>query len=97
MDHRPTDWSPNDVNRRTVLAAALLMGIGGLVGAAGLLTACGAVIGACRRWYRRVDLTPNELARLKWDQAKAAAGAGAGAWRDTESKTYVPRSARGTS
>jgi len=28
-----------------------------------------------------VDLSANELARLKWEQAKAAAGVGAGAWR----------------
>jgi hypothetical protein len=97
MDHRPTDWSLNDVNRRTVLTAALLVGVGSIVGATGLLIACGTVVGACRRWYRRVDLPPNELARLKWQQARAAAGAGAGAWRDTESKMYVPRSVRATS
>ena len=88
MDNRPTDLSLSDVNRKTVLTAALLMGVGGLIGAAGLLVACGTVVGACRRWFRRVDLTPNELARLKWEQAKAAAGASAGAWRDTESTMY---------
>jgi hypothetical protein len=97
MDDHPTDWSLNDVNRKTVLTAALLMGVGGLVGAAGLLVGCGAVVGACRRWYRRADMAPHELARLKWEQAKAAAGAGAGAWRDTESRMYVPRSGQPTS
>jgi hypothetical protein len=97
MDDHPTDWSMNDVNRKTVLAAALLMAVGGLVGVAGLLVFSGAVVGACRRWYGRVDLAPNELAKLKWEQAKAAAGASAGAWRDTESKMYVPRSGRATS
>lgn len=97
MDDRPTDWSLDDVNRRTALAAALLMAVGGLVGAAGLVVGCGAVIAACRRWYRRVDLPPHELAKLKWEQTKAAAGASAGAWRDTESKMYVPRGLRTTS
>lgn len=97
MDGHPTDWSLNDVNRKTVLTAALLVGVGGLVGAAGLFVACGAVVGACRRWYRRVDLAPDELAKLKWEQAKAAAGAGAGAWRDAESRMYVPRSERPSS
>ena len=97
MDTRPTDLSLNDIDRRTVLAAAVLMGVGGLVGAAGFLVAGGALVAACRRWYRRVDLPPQDLAKLKWEQAKAAAGASAGAWRDTESKVYVPRSARATS
>ena len=97
MDTRPTDLSLNDIDRRTVLTAAVLMGVGGLVGAAGFLVAGGALVAACRRWYRRADLPPQDLAKLKWEQAKAAAGAGAGAWRDTESKVYVPRSARATS
>ena len=97
MDTRPTDLSLNDIDRRTVLTAAVLMGVGGLVGAAGFLVAGGALVAACRRWYRRADLPPQDLAKLKWEQAKAAAGASAGAWRDTESKVYVPRSARATS
>jgi hypothetical protein len=97
MDHHQTDWSSDDVDRKAVLAAALLVGIGGLVGMAGLLVACGAVLAAGRRWYRRVDLPPQDLAKLKWEQAKAATGAGAGAWRDTESEKYVPRSVRANS
>ena len=44
-----------------------------------------------------MDLPPHEIARLKWEQTKAAAGASAGAWRDTESKMYVPRGLRTTS
>jgi hypothetical protein len=28
----------------------------------------------------------------EWQQAKAAVGAGAGAWRDTEKNIYCPRS-----
>ena len=97
MDDHSTDWSLDDINRKTVLTAALLMAIGGAVGVAGLVVGCAAVVAAGRRWYARVDLRPDELARLKWEQAKAAAGAGAGAWRDTESTRYVPRRARATS
>jgi hypothetical protein len=97
MEQRRTDWSANDINRGTVLAAALLVGIGGLFAMAGLSVACAALAAASRRWYRRVDLPPHEIARLKWEQAKAAAGASAGAWRETESKSYVPRSLRTTS
>jgi len=96
MDNRATDWSLQDINRGTVLAAAVLTAIGALLGFAGISVGAAAVIGACRRWYRRVDLPPHELARLKWEQAKAAAGAGAGAWHETELKTYSPRGARST-
>ena len=61
-----------------MLVAALLVGIGGLLAMAGLSVACAALVAASRRWYHRVDLPPHEIARLKWEQAKAAAGAGAG-------------------
>ena len=92
-DRLPTD----DINRGTMLVAALLVGIGGVLAVAGMSVACAALAGASRRWYHRVDLPPHEIARLKWEQAKAAAGAGAGAWRETESKSYVPRNLRTTS
>ena len=97
MDQRRTDWSADDINGGTVLVAALLVGIGSLLAMAGLSVACAALVAASRRWYHRVDLPPHEIARLKWEQTKAAAGASAGAWRDTESKMYVPRGLRTTS
>ncbi len=96
MNSRRTDWSLDDLDRGTVLTAAVLVGIGSLLGVAGVSVGCVAVIGACRRWYRRADLSPQELARLKWEQARAAASAGAGAWQELESK-YAPRSARADS
>ena len=74
--------------------AAVLIGVGS--GMAGLAVAAAALATACRRWYSRADLTPGELARLKWVQAKAAAGAGSGAWRETELAKYSPRSASTT-
>jgi hypothetical protein len=94
MDSRRTDWSLQDLNRSAVLAAAVLIGIGGLLGLVGLSVGSAAMVAACRRWYRRVDLPPHELARLKWEQARAAAGAGAGAWQQTEEKVYTPRRER---
>jgi hypothetical protein len=94
MDRCRTDWSLDDINRGTVLTAAVLTGIGALFVAAGLAVAGAALVAAGRRWYDRVDLAPREIASLKWEQAKAAASAGTGAWQDTESKRYVPRSAR---
>jgi len=90
MDRR-TDWSLQDVNGRMLIIAAALVGTGALVGLAGLSVGFAAVAGAARSWYQRVDLPPNELMKLKWEQAKAAAGASAGAWQETEAKSYVPR------
>jgi len=61
-------------------AAAFLIGLASLIGLAGLATVAAALATAARRWYRRADLAPADLARLKWEQVKASAGAGGGAW-----------------
>ena len=90
MNDRRTDPSLQDLPRGTLIAAAALLA-GSVTGLAGFGLCGAAVIAAGRRWYRRVDLPPQHIANLKWQQAKAAAGAGAGAWRDTEKK-YSPRS-----
>ena len=79
-----------------LIAAAVLIGLGSAVGLAGIATGAAALATACRRWYSRADLTPSELARLKWEQAKAVAGAGTGAWLETEQAKYAPRSGRAT-
>jgi hypothetical protein len=92
----PTDPSIHDLPRGTLVVAAVLIGMGGVLGLAGLATGAAALATACRRWYSRADLTPSELARLKWEQAKAVAGASTGAWRDTELAKYSPRSERAT-
>jgi hypothetical protein len=92
-----TDPSVHDLPRETLIVAAVLIGLGGALGLAGVATGAAALATACRRWYSRADLTPSELARLKWEQAKAVAGASTGAWRDTEAARYSPRSERSTS
>jgi hypothetical protein len=94
MDSRRTDWSLQDLDRGAVVAAAVLIGIGGVLGLVGLSVGSAALVGGWRRWYRRVDLAPQELARLKWEQARAAAGAGVGAWQQVEEKGYTPRRER---
>ena len=90
-DHR-TDPSLQDLHRGTLVAAAALVVAGSALGVIGVALGGVAVVVAGRRWYRRVDLPPHQLARLKWDQAKAAAGAGVGAWAATEDEKYTPRS-----
>ena len=69
-----------------------MLAVASLAGMAGFALVGAAVIAAGRRWYRRADLTPQQLANLKWQQTKAAVGAGAGAWRDTEKSVNTPRS-----
>ena len=93
---RRTDPSLQDLPRELLAVAAVLIGVGSVLGLAGLGVGAVAVATACRRWYRRADLTPGELGRLKWEQAKAVAGAGSGAWRETELAKYSPRSGRAT-
>jgi hypothetical protein len=94
---RRTDPSLQDLPRGTLVVAAVLTGLGSVLGLAGLATGAVALATAGRRWYSRADLSPGELARLKWEQAKAVAGASTGAWRDTELAKYTPRSERSTS
>ena len=89
---RQTDPSLQDVPRGMLAAAALLIGLASLIGLAGLATFAAALASACKRWYSRADLAPADLARLKWEQVKAAAGASGGAWRETELAKYTPRS-----
>jgi membrane protein implicated in regulation of membrane protease activity len=96
MTDRRTDPSLHDLNRGMLVAAAALVVVGGVLAAAGFALSAAAVVVAGRRWYRRADLTPNQLAKLKWEQARAAAGAGAAAWRDTEVAMYSPRSRAGS-
>jgi hypothetical protein len=94
MTDRRTDPLLQDLDRRLVIAAAVMLGIASLAGLAGSVMCGVAVIDASRRWYRRVDLTPQELANLKLQQVKAVMGAGAGAWSDAERSAYSPRSGR---
>lgn len=92
--YRRTDPSLQDLPRGMLVVAAFLLGLASLLGLAGLGITVAAVASAGRRWYRRADLTPAELARLKWEQAKAVAGASSGAWREAELAKYSPRSER---
>jgi hypothetical protein len=94
MTNRRTDPSLQDINRGMLVLAAALVGVGSLLGLAGFAVSGAAAVAGFRRWYRRADLPPHELARLKWEQAKAAAGAGTGAWREAELAKYTPRSER---
>jgi hypothetical protein len=64
-----------------LLAGGILVGIGALVALAGATVAGTHVVAATRAWIEELETPPDQLAKLKWEQAKAAAAAGASAWQ----------------
>ena len=92
MVDRRTDPSLQDLNRGMLLMAAALVVAGCVVGASGFALGAAAAVGAGRRLVPtgRPDSQPAREVEDA-EHARAAAGAGAGAWRDTELKTYSPR------
>jgi len=69
-------------SNRVLVAGGVLAGIGGLLGCAGALLVSSALVSASRRWVRQLDPPPSAMAKVKWQQARAATTAGARAWRD---------------
>ena len=65
-----------------LVVGGILIGIGAVVAMAGLAVAGTHLAAATRAWIRELETPPGQLARLKWEQAKAAAVSGAGTWRD---------------
>jgi hypothetical protein len=68
-------------SRRLMVAAAVLIGASGLLGFAGVAIGSAAALGAGRRWMRRKDVHPRDLAAQTWRQTREASRAGAQAWR----------------
>lgn len=79
-----TDASQNgiQVNRGRLAGGGALIGIGGLVALSGLVLVGSALFSATRQWIDQLEQPPSEIARRTWQQAKAAASAGADAWRN---------------
>jgi hypothetical protein len=69
-------------NRGLLVAGGALVGIGGLVGLTGALLLSAAAVSATRRWVDQLERPPSEIAKLRWQQTRAAARAGAEAWRN---------------
>jgi hypothetical protein len=70
------------VNRSLLVGGGALVGIGGLLGFTGMVLVGSALVSATRQWINQLERPPSEIARRKWQQARAAASAGAGAWRN---------------
>ena len=73
------DWP--QVNSGPLMVGGILIGVGALVALAGVAVAGRHVVAATRAWVNELEVPPDQFARLRWEQAKAAAAAGTDAWR----------------
>jgi len=74
------------LNRGMIVGGGVLVALGGLLGFTGMALLMSALLSATRRWVGHLEQPPGDIARRKWQQTKAAASAGAAAWRDNPSK-----------
>ena len=65
-----------------LMVGGILIGIGAVVALAGLAVAGTHVAAATREWIKDLETPPDQLARLKWEQAKTAVAAGANTWQN---------------
>ena len=70
------------LNRNLLVGGGVLVALGGLLGFTGMALVSSAVLSATRQWVDQLERPPTEIARRRWEQTKAAASAGAAAWRD---------------
>jgi hypothetical protein len=81
MTHHGSD-DDVQLNRGLLVGGGVLVALGGLLGFTGMTLLVSALISATRRWVDHLEQPPSDIARRKWQQTKAAASAGAAAWRD---------------
>jgi hypothetical protein len=70
------------LNRNLLVGGGVLVALGGLLGFTGMALVSSALLSATRQWVDQLERPPTEVARRRWEQTKAAAAAGASAWRD---------------
>lgn len=73
------NWPP--VDSGPLILGASLVGAGALLAVVGFAVAGAHLVSATRQWSRELETPPGQLARLKWEQARSAASAGADHWR----------------
>ncbi|MGH3167555.1 MAG: hypothetical protein ACRDN0_16915 [Trebonia sp.] len=76
---RPAGWP--EVDSGLLKVGGILIGIGAVVALAGAAVAGTHLVAATRAWLRELETPPDQMARMKWEQAKSAASAGAATWR----------------
>jgi hypothetical protein len=74
-------------NRSLLVGGGVLVALGGLLGFTGMALVSSALISATRQWMDHLERPPSEIARRRWEQTKAAASAGAAAWRNGPSSS----------
>jgi hypothetical protein len=67
--------------RRPMIVGVALVVAGGMVAAVGALVSTLAAVAGARHWVDQLDHPPSELAKVRWQQARAAGLAGAEAWK----------------
>jgi hypothetical protein len=88
---RPTANWP-ELRSSPLMVGGILIGIGVVVAMAGVAVAGTHVVAATRAWMRDLETPPDQLARLRWEQAKTAVAAGATTWREhPNSKVHLVR------
>jgi hypothetical protein len=80
-DSQPAGNWPQ-VRSGPLLLGGILIGVGAVVAMAGAAVAGAHLAAATRAWIKELETPPGQLARLKWEQARAAAASGAASWRD---------------
>jgi hypothetical protein len=80
------------LNTRPLIVGGVLMGLGGVLGLAGIVVSGSAMAAAVRDWANRQEVPPSELARHHWARAKAATVAGAATWRNGTQEHAPPLS-----
>jgi hypothetical protein len=75
------------LNKRLLTTGAGLAAVGGMIGFAGMALAAVAVLTATRRYVGQMEVSPRDMAALRWRQAKHASMAGAQAWRENSGTT----------
>jgi len=81
---------PLQVNRGLLVGGVVLLGVGGVLGAAGVLLGSLAVVSATRQWVNQLDTPPSEMALQALHQARAATSAAAEAWRGQGNSKKIP-------
>jgi hypothetical protein len=71
-----------EVSTRPLTIGAALIGAGAVIALAGWVVSGTVIVSAAKRWIDQLEVPPNELARQKWAQARAATMAGASAWQN---------------
>lgn len=76
----PANWP--EVRSGPLMVGGILIGVGAVIAMAGMAVAGTHLVTAIRAWMKDLETPPDQLARLRWEQAKSAWAAGASNWQN---------------